>query len=168
MDGCSASVQTEFARMASANNKTAEQQTVNHSAQASLRTQSMNANFTRRSTLMCILVSCMTASAAFAQGTTTPPSTGTDPVAGHPRVNEVNQRLANQQNRIQNGEADGKISATRAAKEEQHDANVAQRESADEAKNGGHLTKGEQAHLNQSLNKNSARIKDNQQQPPQQ
>ena len=121
--------------------------------------------YIRRNTLIAAFVTCLSAGAAFAQ--TAPTSTGTD-VPGHPRVNEVNQRLDNQQQRIQAGEASGKISAQQAAKEEQHDANIAQRESADEAKNGGHLTKGEQAHLNHSLNKNSAHIKNKQQQPPQQ
>jgi hypothetical protein len=80
------------------------------------------------------------------------------PVAGHPRVNEVNQRLDNQQNRIQSGVASGKMNSHQAARDERHDANIAQRESADEARNGGHLTKTEQHHLNHSLNKNSRHI----------
>jgi len=77
---------------------------------------------------------------------------------GHPRVNEVNQRLDNQQNRIQKGVADGQINAKQEARDEQHDANIAQRESADQAKNGGHLTKQEQRNLNKSENKNSNHI----------
>jgi hypothetical protein len=80
-------------------------------------------------------------------------------VPDHPRVNEVNQRLDNQQQRINNGLANGTMSAKQAAKDEKHDANIAQRESVDEAKNGGHLTKGEQKNLNKSLNKNSKRIR---------
>jgi hypothetical protein len=120
-----------------------------------------------RNTLITLFVTCLAAGTAFAQ--TTPPSNTATDVPGHPRVNEVDQRLANQQQRIQAGEASGKITADQAAKEEQHDANVAQRVSADEAKNGGHLTKGEQARLNHSLNHNSRRIKDKQQAPaPQQ
>jgi hypothetical protein len=79
-------------------------------------------------------------------------------VPGHPRVNEVNQRLDNQQNRIQAGVADGQLNAKQAAHDEKQDANIAQRESKDEAKNGGHLTKNEQKNLNKSLNQDSKRI----------
>jgi hypothetical protein len=79
-------------------------------------------------------------------------------IPGHPRVNEVNQRLDNQQDRIQQGVADGQLNAKQATRDEAHDANVAQRESRDEAEHGGHLTKAEQNHLNKSLNKNSRRI----------
>jgi hypothetical protein len=79
-------------------------------------------------------------------------------VPDHPRVNEVNQRLDNQQQRIDNGLASGKLSGNQAARDEVHDANIARRESVDEAKHGGHLTKGEQNRLNRSLNRNSRRI----------
>ena len=79
-------------------------------------------------------------------------------VPDHPRVNEVNQRLENQQQRIDAGEAKGQITPGQAARDETHDANIARRESVDEAKHGGHLTKGEQGRLNHSLNKNSHRI----------
>lgn len=79
-------------------------------------------------------------------------------IPDHPRVNEVNQRLDNQQNRIQQGVADGQLNAKQATRDEAHDANVAQRESRDEAEHGGHLTKAEQNHLNKSLNHNSGRI----------
>ena len=81
-------------------------------------------------------------------------------VPGHPRVNEVNQRLGNQQARINQGLASGTMSGKQAAHDEAHDANIARRESVDEAKNGGHLTLGEQSRLNQSLNNNSTRIYD--------
>jgi hypothetical protein len=80
-------------------------------------------------------------------------------VPGHPRVNEVNTRLDNQQNRTQAGVADGQINAKQEARDEKQDANIAQRESADEAKHDGHLTKGEQKNLNKSLNHDSQRIK---------
>jgi hypothetical protein len=105
-----------------------------------------------RITLMSLLLS-----AAAVSGTALAQSEPA-PVPDHPRVNEVNQRLDNQQNRIQNGVADGQINAKQEARDEKHDANIAQRESTDEAKHGGHLTKTEQRHLNKSLNKNSGRI----------
>ncbi len=79
-------------------------------------------------------------------------------VPDHPRVNEVNQRLDNQQARINQGLANGTMTGKQAARDEAHDANIAKRESVDEAKHNGHLTKGEQQRLNKSLNKNSHRI----------
>ncbi len=82
----------------------------------------------------------------------------TAPVPDHPRVNEVNQRLDNQQQRIQQGLASGTMSEKQAARDERHDANIAQRESVDEAKHGGHLTAGEQNRLNRAENRNSRRI----------
>jgi hypothetical protein len=79
-------------------------------------------------------------------------------VPDHPRVNEVNQRLDNQQARINQGLANGTMTGKQAARDEAHDANIAKRESVDEAKHNGHLTKGEQRRLNRSENKNSRRI----------
>jgi hypothetical protein len=79
-------------------------------------------------------------------------------VPDHPRVNEVNQRLDNQQARINQGLANGTMTGKQAARDEAHDANIAKRESVDEAKHNGHLTKGEQRRLNKSENRNSRRI----------
>jgi len=79
-------------------------------------------------------------------------------VPGHPRVNEVNNRLDNQQNRIDKGVANGTMTQKQAARDETHDANIARRESVDEAKHNGHLTKGEQTRLNRSENRNSGHI----------
>ena len=79
-------------------------------------------------------------------------------VPDHPRVNEVNQRFDNQQARINQGLANGTMNGKQAARDEAHDANIAKRESVDEAKHNGHLTKGEQRRLNRSENKNSRRI----------
>jgi hypothetical protein len=79
-------------------------------------------------------------------------------VPDHPRVNEVNQRLDNQQSRINQGLANGTMTNKEAARDEKHDANIAKRESVDEAKHNGHLTKGEQNRLNRSENRNSRRI----------
>jgi hypothetical protein len=79
-------------------------------------------------------------------------------VPGHPRVNEVDQRLQNQQNRVDAGVKDGQINAKQEARDNAVDARVAGQESRDEAKNGGHLTKGEQKQMNKELNKNSKHI----------
>ncbi len=82
----------------------------------------------------------------------------TDPVPGHPRENEVNQRLDNQQARIDQGLAKGTMTGQQAARDEKHDANIAQREAVDESKHNGHITKAEQKRLNKSENRNSKRI----------
>jgi hypothetical protein len=80
------------------------------------------------------------------------------PVPDHPRENEVNQRLDNQQARINQGLANGTMTGKQAARDEKHDANIAKREAVDESKHNGHITKAEQARLNKSENKNSKRI----------
>lgn len=79
-------------------------------------------------------------------------------VPGHPRVNEVNQRVDNQQARTEKGLDNGTITGKQAARDESHDANIAQRASVDEAKHNGHLTRAETARLNRSENRNSRRI----------
>ncbi len=81
-------------------------------------------------------------------------------VPGHPRENEVNTRLQNQQNRVANGVADGQINAKQAARDSARDAKVAREESRDEAKHDGHITKAEQAKMNRQLNNNSDHIHD--------
>jgi hypothetical protein len=95
--------------------------------------------------------------AAIASGSVMAQTNGDD-VPGHPRVNEVNNRLQNQQNRINNGLKNGTMSQAQAARDESHDANIARRESADEARHDGHLTKQEQHNLNRSENRNSRHI----------
>lgn len=112
----------------------------------------MKAKLISRVTFMSLLLSTAAFSdMALAQA-------GPSPVPDHPRVNEVNQRLDNQQNRTQAGVADGQINARQEARDERHDANIARRESADEARHHGHLTRGEDRRLNKSLNKNSRHI----------
>lgn len=79
-------------------------------------------------------------------------------VPGHPRVNEVDQRLDNQQQRIDNGLAKGTMTPTQAARDEKRDASIAQRASVDEARHGGHLTRAETRRLNRAENRNSRAI----------
>ena len=110
-----------------------------------------------KSMFRAVLIGCLSA-AALGSGAAMAQAAPQTDVPGHPRVNEVNQRLDNQQNRIQAGVADGQINAKQAARDEKHDANIAQHESADEAKHDGHLTKQEQKNLNKSENHNSRRI----------
>ena len=79
-------------------------------------------------------------------------------VPHHPRVNEVSKRIDNQQARTDKGVAQGTITGKQAARDETRDANIAQRESADQAKHNGHLTKGETRRLNRAENRNSRAI----------
>lgn len=79
-------------------------------------------------------------------------------VPGHPRVNEVNQRIDNQQRRIDNGLANGTMTPAQAARDERRDASIAQRASLDEARHGGHLTRAETHRLNRAENRNSRAI----------
>jgi hypothetical protein len=92
------------------------------------------------------------AGSAFAQTTPAVP----DP--GHPRVNEVQQRIDNQENRVDRGVSDGQINAKQAAHD---DAKLSREQNSlnqDQAKDGGHITKGEQRNLNKRLNKGSRQI----------
>jgi hypothetical protein len=98
-------------------------------------------------------ISLALAGFAFSGFVSAPLFAQTTPVPDHPRENEVNQRLNDQQARIQQGEA-GK----QAARDEAHDANIARREAVDESKHNGHITKAEQRRLNRSENRNSNRI----------
>ena len=110
---------------------------------------------TVRNTLRRHLIAALASTAFAATGA----MAQTTPVPNHPRVNEVNQRVDNQQQRIDKGEANGTINGKQAARDEQHDANIAQRASADEARHNGHLTKPETRRLNRSENRNSRHIR---------
>ena len=99
------------------------------------------------------LAALLVSGAAMAQ--TTP---ATSDIPGHPRVNEIDQRLDNQQSRTDNGVIDGQIGAKQEMHDQAVDSKVSQQLSADEAKNNGHITKAEQKHMNRELNRNSKRI----------
>ena len=76
----------------------------------------------------------------------------------HPRRAEVNDRLANQNKRIDTKVADGKMSQAEANKLHRNDHEIRQEERDMAAQNGGHITKQEQQTLNQQENVNSAKI----------
>jgi hypothetical protein len=78
---------------------------------------------------------------------------------GHPRVNEVNGREANQQRRIGNGVANGTLTSKQATHLEKRETAVQNREQADMAKHNGHLTKAEQAGINRQQNRISRSIR---------
>jgi hypothetical protein len=77
---------------------------------------------------------------------------------GHPRVNQVNRRAANQQKRIGNGVANGKLTSKQATHLEKRETAVQNREQADMAKHNGHLTKAEQRGINRRQNRISRSI----------
>ena len=90
------------------------------------------------------------AGSAFAQATVPDP--------GHPRVNEVERRIDNQQARVDKGVSAGQINAAQAARD---DAKLGREQASlnkDMAGDNGHITKGEQRNLNTRLNRGSARI----------
>jgi Spy/CpxP family protein refolding chaperone len=76
----------------------------------------------------------------------------------HPRVNEVNRRLDNQQDRIKQGLKNGTLTQQQANQLWKHDRAVTNQEKKDMAAHGGHLTKAEQNQINRELNNNSKRI----------
>jgi hypothetical protein len=77
---------------------------------------------------------------------------------GHPRVNEVNHREQNQQDRIANGVKNGTMTPGQAARVENREAHIENQEKADMAAHNGHLTKGEQKQLNKEQNRTSKQI----------
>jgi len=76
----------------------------------------------------------------------------------HPRVNEVSGRLNNQQRRINNGVASGRLNPQQAGRLQRGDQRIQQRETRDMAMHGGHLTGRETANLNRAENRVSGRI----------
>jgi hypothetical protein len=117
----------------------------------------MNNTFTK-SLLMLAVGGLMLAGSASAQTSTT---SGAGPGVvdpGHPRVNQVNGREENQQQRIGNGVKNGTLTSKQTANLENRETSVQNREKADMAKNNGHLTKAEQNGINRQQNRISKSI----------
>src|SRR5450830_1331112 len=70
----------------------------------------------------------------------------------HPRRDEVNGRLANQDKRIHNEVKEGEMSKSQAAQLHQDDHQVRQEERDMASQDGGHITKIDQRALNQQEN----------------
>jgi len=81
-----------------------------------------------------------------------------DAATQHYGANEVDARRANQQARIANGIATGKLSAGETARLEKGEAAINKEVRSERAANGGHLTSGERAAVNAQQNKMSGRI----------
>jgi len=111
------------------------------------------------SLLALAVVGLMIAGSASAQTSTNTSGAGPGVVdPGHPRVNQVNRREANQQKRIANGVSSGKLSAKQTAHLEKREAAVQNREQKDMAAHNGHLTKAEQKGINRQQNRISKSI----------
>jgi hypothetical protein len=78
----------------------------------------------------------------------------------HPRVNEVNRREENQQQRIGQGDAAGTLSAGQTGKIEGQEQKIQNKETADMDAHNGHLTEPEKRQLNRNENRVSAEIFD--------
>jgi hypothetical protein len=76
----------------------------------------------------------------------------------HPRRDQVNDRLANQNKRIKTEVAEGEMSKQKAAKLHKEDRQIRGEERAMASQNNGHITKQEQKTLNQQENAVSKQI----------
>jgi len=76
----------------------------------------------------------------------------------HPRRDQVNDRLANQNKRIKNEVKEGEISKAQAAKLHKEDRQIRGEERVMASHDGGHITKADQAALNQQENAVSRQI----------
>jgi hypothetical protein len=76
----------------------------------------------------------------------------------HPRREQVNHRLSNQNRRINQDVKNGTLSKGQAAQLHKEDHQVRQEERDMASQNGSHITKGEQGVLNQQENKISNQI----------
>ena len=76
----------------------------------------------------------------------------------HPRRDQVNDRLANQNKRIHNEVKEGEMSKGQAANLHKQDHQIRKEERLMASQNGGHITKQEQKTLNQQENAVSRKI----------
>jgi methionine-rich copper-binding protein CopC len=76
----------------------------------------------------------------------------------HPRRDQVNDRLANQDKRIHREVKEGEMSKAKAAKLHKEDRQVRKEERVMASQNGGHITRQEQKTLNQQENAISKQI----------
>ena len=102
--------------------------------------------------LLTLTVGGLLAGSAMAQN---PNTSGAGPGVydpNHPRVNKINQREQNQQNRIANGIRSGQLTPGDTTRLERQENRLVRNEKRDMAKDGGHLTKQDQARLNREAN----------------
>ena len=76
----------------------------------------------------------------------------------HPRREQVNNRLANQNQRIHREQREGELTPAQAARLHREDRQIRQEERDMASQNGGHITRSEQRVLNQQENAVSRQI----------
>ena len=112
----------------------------------------MNTSFVRKSIALSTLVALFASGGAMAQ------DKDTKWEKHHPRREQVNERLANQNKRISNEVKEGDLTKAQARKLRKEDSQIRQEERDMAAQNGGHITKAEQKVLNQQENQVSKQI----------
>ncbi|MGA3214050.1 MAG: hypothetical protein ABSD20_22325 [Terriglobales bacterium] len=116
---------------------------------------------TLRNTLLTIALGGLLAGSVAAQTSSAGTTSGAGPGVydpNHPRVNQVNRREQDQQNRIAKGVKNDNLTPGQTAHLEKGEARLERNEKKDMANDNGHLTKQNQKQLNQEANKESARI----------
>ena len=78
--------------------------------------------------------------------------------SNHPRREEVNQRLQNQNQRIHDARREGELNARQAHRLHMADRHIRQQERRFARHDGGHITRAEQHRLNREENKVSGQI----------
>lgn len=107
-------------------------------------------------TLFCtFFAAALTAASSFAQDPAPAPAPAPAPTTG---AQVYQDRQANQQKRIANGQASGKLSNGQAAKLDKNQAKINHEVAKDAAKNGGTLTPGQKAKVHHQMNKESKDI----------
>ena len=111
----------------------------------------MKTGNTRKAAIVAIMTLCASAVASSALAETKWEK-------NHPRRDQVNDRLANQNKRIHQEVKEGEMSKAQAAKLHKEDRQVRNEERAMASQNGGHITKQEQKTLNRQENAISKQI----------
>jgi hypothetical protein len=119
-------------------------------------------NSTLKKTIFVLSALLLLASpAVYARGRGNPTGApGSRFAAEHPRRNQVNKRVDNQRERINEGVKNGQLGKGQARQLRANDRAIKAQEHAEVKANGGHLTKAEQRQLNQEENANSKLIHD--------
>jgi hypothetical protein len=91
---------------------------------------------------------------AFAQG----PGHQPKHIPDHPRVNQVNSRIDNQEKRINEERKEGELTGKQARTDRRDLRTINQEKHDMRSQDNGHLTRADQRSLNQQLNHNSRRI----------
>ncbi|MDD5249726.1 MAG: hypothetical protein PHY45_12105 [Rhodocyclaceae bacterium] len=113
----------------------------------------MLARNAKKSALLVLMTAFIAGSAASAMA-----QDKTEWQKNHPRRAEVNQRLANQHQRINTEVKEGDLTRGQAAKLKRDDRRIRREERAMASQNGGHITKQEQRTLNRQENAVSNQI----------